>query len=112
MNPYPFEALNHFTVPCSFNAYLACLIRLRASLAPCLTSCPVASGNLCDFRRATSPDLRRDTLRTQKKDCKFVLAAPLNESKGITRATNATVRLTQNGRIVHTDSGRALCVTI
>src|SRR5579863_7910732 len=79
---------------------LAYLIKLRASLGPCFTSCPVASGNLYDFRRATSPDLRRDTLRTQKKDCKFVLAAPLNESKGITRATNATVRLTQNGCIV------------
>jgi len=42
------------------------------------------------------------TLSERKKRAAiFVLAALLNKSKGITRATNAKVRLAQKGAVVH-----------
>ena len=61
MNPKPLLALNHFTVPCSFNCVsLFCLSYL------------VLSHRLQHKKRAASVDLQ-----------------PLHESKGFTRATNA-----------------------
>jgi hypothetical protein len=57
-------ALNHFTVPCSFT-YFSSLTELS------------------DASRAPSAE--------NKKDYElYELAAPLNKSKGFTRATNAT----------------------
>jgi hypothetical protein len=53
-----------------------------------------------DFRHAAIPELRRDTSERKKRLQEFVLAALLSESKGITRATNATVRLAQKGALV------------
>ena len=73
--------------------------------------CSAATGNLLDFRHAASPDPRLDTFRAQKKDCKFVLAVLLSESKGITRATNATVRIAQNDPLVHAVSREGPGVT-
>ena len=70
-------------------------------LSVCAARLSAATGNLLDFRYAASPDPRLDTFRAQKKDCKFVLAVLLSESKGITRATNARVRIAQNDPIVH-----------
>src|SRR5882762_10051904 len=63
MNPNPLLALNHFTVPCSFTVfpfhYLSYLVPL-------------------------------DRLQPyNKKGQQVLLAAPLIESKGVTRATNA-----------------------
>jgi hypothetical protein len=39
--------------------------------------------------------------KRKKRTAKFVLAVPLNESKGITRATNSRVRIAQNDPYVH-----------
>ena len=65
-----------------------------------------------DFRQAASPDPRLDAFRAQKKDCKFVLAVLLSESKGITRATNARVRIAQNDPLVHAVSPEDSGVTV
>src|ERR1700683_5521088 len=64
MNPKPLLALNHFTVPCSLTDVLPSFISY-----------------LC-FSTAPS--------RKTRKGRKFELAAPSIESKGVTRATNAT----------------------
>ena len=65
MNPNPLLALNHLTVPCSFTVFPFYYFELFGASRP-------------------PPAVQ------QKKDSKFVLAAPLIESKGFTRATNAT----------------------
>src|SRR6266852_8815471 len=72
MKPYPFEALNHFTVPCSFDTAADLELKLLCFSwsGPGLPSAGTSSAR-------------------KKKAAKFVLAAPLNESKGNTRATNA-----------------------
>src|SRR6266852_1960466 len=64
MNPKPLLALNHFTVPCSFTV---------------IPSFGLSYLVLLDRLQPSN-----------KKGCKCELAAPLNESKGVTRATNAT----------------------
>jgi hypothetical protein len=42
----------------------------------------------------------------KKRTAAFVLAVPLNESKGITSATNSRVRIARNDPIVHAVSDR------
>jgi hypothetical protein len=56
-------------------------------------------------------DPRRDALRTQKKDCNILSLQPSERSKGITRATNAKVRIAQKGMLVHAESGLSLQVS-
>jgi hypothetical protein len=46
-----------------------------------------------------------------KKDCKIYPCGPSEPAKGITRATNATVRVAQKGMLVHGDSGHLLHVS-
>jgi hypothetical protein len=87
MNPYPFEALNHFTVPCSFTAlpHLRGLDWVQADdlWIALLLLVPVLATAM------QSPPQWQDTFYPQKKAAKFVLAAQSNEPKGKTRATNA-----------------------
>jgi hypothetical protein len=61
-----------------------------------------ATGNLLGIS-AMLPALTRalTPFEQKKKDCKFVLAVLLSASKGITRATNARVRIAQNDPLVH-----------
>jgi hypothetical protein len=66
MNPNPLLALNHFTVPCSFTVFPFHFLSYLVLL---------------------------DRLQPyNKKGQQVLLAAPLIESKGVTRATNAIAR--------------------
>src|SRR5713226_3628967 len=80
MKPYPFEALNHFTVPCSFDTAADLELGLHCF-----------SWSVCwSTQRVRTPSAkRRDTLPPAKKGRKVCPRSLLNESKGDTRATNA-----------------------
>jgi hypothetical protein len=58
---------------------------------------------LVNYGRANTRNLPSAVTAPQpaKKAAKIVLAAPLNEPKGITRATNARQIVPRNGRFVH-----------
>src|SRR5882762_10559148 len=80
MKPYPFEALNHFTVPCSFDTAVDLELGLHCySRSVCWST----------QRRRASSAKRRDILLPAKKGRKVCPCSLMNESKGNTRATNA-----------------------
>jgi hypothetical protein len=62
-----------------------------ASPGPCAGDCD-----------AVSPQWQ-DTLNSQKKAAKFILAAQSNEPKAKTRATNAKIIVAQNEGFVHVE---------
>src|SRR2546430_15265310 len=90
MNPYPFEALNHFTVPCSFT-YTTSLIRIALPLL-------VRSWNSLKRFSLRLPKCR-DSLQPAKKGRKVCPCSPSNESKGNTRATNAKNNRSEERRV-------------
>src|SRR5260370_23616818 len=98
MKPKPLEALNHFTVPCSFT----CQPHMRNSDRVGIVDIGIAVRLL-----ARSWELQHGfpsvakSFHPKKKATKIVLAAPSNESKGITRATNASKRVPQSAQFVH-----------
>src|SRR5712664_1839770 len=80
MKPYPFEALNHFTVPCSFDTAADLELELH---------CFSWYVSWATKRRTPRSPKRRDILQPAKKGRKVCPCSLLNESKGNTRATNA-----------------------
>src|SRR5258708_1671052 len=80
MKPYPFEALNHFTVPCSFDTAADLELELH---------CFSWYVSWATKRRTPRSPKRRDILQPAKKGRKVCPCSPLSESKGNTRATNA-----------------------
>src|SRR5712664_1593647 len=91
MKPYPFEALNHFTVPCSFDTAADLELELH---------CFSWSGpGLPSAGTSSSP---------QKKGRKVCPCSPLNESKGNTRATNAGLQHTTKTLLCLHAAGAAL----
>src|SRR6266702_402235 len=91
MNPYPFEALNHFTVPCAFTSTTSVI----GIALPLLVRSPGTPRPVTPWAQA--PRL----LPARKKGRKVCPWSPSNESKGNTRATNATCKLPQKGGFVH-----------
>src|SRR6266446_1003715 len=97
MKPKPLEALNHFTVPCSFTSHP----RLSARLGKVHDICIDLRFLLCVLGiTARIPKRRKMAFRTKKgrKDCP---CSPSIKPKGITRATNAIKRVPQSGQFVH-----------
>src|SRR5271155_460403 len=92
MKPYPFEALNHFTVPCSFTATTPQVgIALRLLVA--------FPGYADGERPQMSQD--RDAFSPQNAAKLPTCSALLSGSKGSTRATNARPMVPRKGPFVH-----------
>src|SRR6266446_2734326 len=97
MKPKPLEALNHFTVPCSFTSHP----RVRDSgrsrrYFELFAFLALRLGNY-----STASQASQIAFRTKKKGRKDCPCSPSIKSKGITRAKNATKRVPQSAQFVH-----------
>src|SRR6266436_1329754 len=103
MKPKPLEALNHFTVPCSFTSHprVRDSGKSRRYFELFCVSCS-ASWELQHGFRSVANGLSHE--KKGRKDCP---CSPSIKTKGITRAKNATKRVPQSAQFVHSYRRRA-----